>query len=67
VKFHFSAAQSVKDCIRENTADANDIAAIVIDSQIGGVAVSDENNESVAQLGSWRVPGAGRNNTFKLA
>jgi len=41
-----------------------EIAAIVFDSQIGGVAVIDENNEPVAQFNSWLVTSVCRNHTF---
>jgi xylulokinase len=51
--FYLTAAQSVKNCIRESNTDPKEIAAIAFDSQMAGVGAIDENYESVSRFDSW--------------
>ncbi|MFL7893927.1 MAG: xylulokinase [Anaerolineales bacterium] len=51
--FYRTAAQTVKNCIRESDIDPKGIVAIAFDSQMAGVGAVDENFESVSRFDSW--------------
>lgn len=51
--FYNSAAQTVKNCIKESGIDPIEIAAIAFDSQMAGVGSIDENYEPATRFDSW--------------
>ena len=51
--FYTSAAQTVRNCIKESGVDPTEIAAIAFDSQMAGVGSIDENYEPATRFDSW--------------
>jgi len=51
--FYRTAAETVRNCLRESGLDARQIAAIAFDSQMAGVGAIDENFLPVSRFDSW--------------
>ncbi len=51
--FYRTAAETVKNCLRESKLDVRQIAAVAFDSQMAGVGAIDENFQPVSRFDSW--------------
>ena len=51
--FYRSAAQTVRQCLRESGVDPRDVAAIAFDSQMAGIGSVDEEFKPATRFDSW--------------
>jgi xylulokinase len=51
--FYRSAAQTVRECIRQSGIDSRQVAAIAFDSQMAGIGSIDEDFKPVTRFDSW--------------